>query len=119
MRALIAFVGMGMLAVVAVALVVVQELIRLLPLILIVLVVVYLKRRWGNRHAASPASPQRRPAAYAGGSSLPTPIPGRRGGWVMVPVWMPAPSRSAAQVTAPRPVIDAEVISEDTGRHGR
>jgi hypothetical protein len=31
----------------------------------------------------------------------------------MVPVWMPAPQ------PAPRPVIDAEVISEDTGCHDR
>jgi hypothetical protein len=102
-----------MLAAAAGALVVMQELMRLLPLILIVLAVVYLKRRWDNRHAANPAPPQRRPATYAAGSSRPTPIPGRRGGWVMVPVWMPAPR------PAPRPVIDAEVISEDTGRHDR
>jgi hypothetical protein len=93
-----------MLAAIAGALVVVQELIRLLPLIMAVLAVVYLKRRWGNRHAARPAPPQ---------ASRPSPIPGRRGGWVMMPVWMPAPQ------PVPRPVIDAEVISEDTGRHGR
>jgi hypothetical protein len=102
-----------MLAAIAGAVVVVQELVRLLPLILIVLAAVYLKRRWGNRHAVNPSSPQRQPSTYAAGWSRPSPIPGRRGGWVMVPVWMPALK------PVPRPVIDAEVISEDTGRHGR
>jgi uncharacterized membrane protein YfcA len=116
MRTLIAFVCVGMMAAVAGVLVVVQELLRLLPLILTVLVVVYLKRRWDNRRAARPAPPQRQTRAYVTGtrSPGPPPIPGRPGGWVMVPVWMPP-----APQPAPRPVIDAEVISEDTGRRGR
>ncbi len=96
---------------------VVQMAIKLAPLLLVVAVVMVVRR--GHHHHRPPA-PRRsaairsgpalpmatRPAAGVHGSSAPV-----AGGWVLMPVWVPAP---AASVLAPpkAAIIDGEVINE-------
>jgi hypothetical protein len=113
MKILMGFLCMGMLAMAAVVLVAVQALIKLLPLLVAALLVVIAVRFWERRRHASgvapPAPPHppalRRPATPAQ-PVRPRPV----GGWVMVPVWMPAAGQPQR-----RPFIDAEVISSEDG----
>lgn len=111
MRLVLSILFMGMLTIVAVLLMVVEAVLKLLPLIVAVLLVWVAVRVAGRRRAASATTSRPvQPRASAAGQ----PAVARRvaaapaGGWVMVPVWM------GPNVAQPA-VIDAEVIEQDGG----
>jgi hypothetical protein len=114
MQILIAFVIMGLIGTLAVALIAAATLIRLLPVLIVVLVVVGAVRWWerrGDRQApCRPAPP--RPITAPRSAPPPWPTMPRPDAWVLVPVWMAPRGRGPHH-----PVIDAEVISVDE-HHG-
>jgi hypothetical protein len=117
MKVLLSFLLMGVIALFAAVLVAVQALIKLLPLLVAALLVVAAVRFWERRRRGPGVAPPAAPQPPALRPAAPPPQPLRSppvGGWVLVPVWMDAAGRPQLR----RPVIDAEVISEDGWRRG-
>jgi hypothetical protein len=115
MKVLLSFLVMGVIALFAVVLVVVQTLIKLLPLLVAALLVVVAVRVWERRRRGPGVVPPVAPLALRPAANPTQPLrPAPVGGWVLVPVWMDRAGRPQPH----RPVIDAEVINEDGRRCG-
>jgi len=112
MRIFAAFLCMSLIGVVATVLAVISALIQMLPVLLIV-AAVFGVFRWCRR-AANPArvdANSRPPAVLTSPAPRPRPPVAQPTGWVLMPMWMPAPDAPERHH-----YIDAQIIREDHHR---
>ena len=113
MRILAAFLCMSLIGVVAIVLAIISAVIQMLPVIL-VLLAIFGGLWWWTRRAAGRAGVDVNAdptAVIAPPAVQPRPKAPRPAGWVLMPVWRPAP-----EAPERHRYIDAEVLGEDNDR---